>query len=649
MDMDYVDPFRRRFPGMAVQPFAVQQQGPPQNAQYPYWNPLMAYYQQQHRAAALMGQGSMQLSKPADPKPRLAKGEVELLEREFAKNQKPSSSTKRELAEQMGVEVPRINNWFQNRRAKEKQMKKTAEFEAQQARERAASETKPAVDDEDHDADSDYDEPSNQSQSRGFPTGPFGRDDGAAGSTDTVQIKTEPIDGAAMPVLPSCESPASSDSDSYVHVDYGHFSRLAAEGAAGLLASGPTANGFQGKHEEDSDGFRQPPTAFPFHLADGSAADDMTRRTLDAFASHNDMGIRDTGAFDPFAEQDYYATTSAPQFPSERVASNPSISVNNQLLRHQESVESLAQSDVVSPPSMPDSPSTVWNLRFKSPPPPADIASRRKSRRPAPLGMLSLRGGPGGPKTGIEVPRRADTVSPMRRISSATGLYSRVQKSFMASGGPRSPFAMDRNKEALLQSLHESQTPSMTCLNNAMSPTMGPEGAIGAGLGDCAVGTSPSDDEQGLPFGSLGPVSGLPLYHADRTATSPPGTPGFPVGFQDAYFPSSLDHAWNYAPQDEPLPTPSLCSHGGSEVEFSMAPHLPGYVASQPVTPSFPPAMGPAYTGFFGTSLGHAEYHFPESFPTECSARSSPVAPPTSKQFQFAQNITPQDFNTDKS
>jgi Homeodomain-containing transcription factor len=49
------------------------------------------------------------LTKPTEPKPRLAKDEVELLESEFAKNPKPSSSVKRELAEQMGVEVPRIN------------------------------------------------------------------------------------------------------------------------------------------------------------------------------------------------------------------------------------------------------------------------------------------------------------------------------------------------------------------------------------------------------------------------------------------------------------------------------------------------------------------------------------------------------------
>lgn len=110
--MEYMDPFRRRYPGINMQSFPGQQPAHPQGAQYPYWNPLMAYYQQQHRAAALMGQGNMHLSKPAEPKPRLAKDEVELLEREFAKNQKPSSSTKRELAEQMGVEVPRINVGF---------------------------------------------------------------------------------------------------------------------------------------------------------------------------------------------------------------------------------------------------------------------------------------------------------------------------------------------------------------------------------------------------------------------------------------------------------------------------------------------------------------------------------------------------------
>lgn len=70
---------------------------------------MVAYYQQHQQRAVMMGQGGMHMSKQTEPKPRLAKDEVELLEREFNKNPKPNSSTKRELAEQMGVEVPRIN------------------------------------------------------------------------------------------------------------------------------------------------------------------------------------------------------------------------------------------------------------------------------------------------------------------------------------------------------------------------------------------------------------------------------------------------------------------------------------------------------------------------------------------------------------
>ncbi|KAK3301116.1 uncharacterized protein B0H64DRAFT_31328 [Chaetomium fimeti] len=650
MDMDYMDPFRRRYAGLTMQPFTGHQQAHPQGAQYPYWNPLMAYYQQQHRAAALMGQGNMHLSKPAEPKPRLAKDEVELLEREFSKNQKPSSSTKRELAEQMGVEVPRINNWFQNRRAKEKQIKKTAEFEAQQARERAASEAE-STGDQDQESAGEFYRDGNRDgdQSGTLSTATFGRDDDTAHS-DYVQLKTEPIDPIALssvPAAPPCESPAGSDSDDFVHIKYEPPAHQA-QGMMNLANRSAMVTSFdeaQGQH-----GYQPTTTTFPFRLTDTAAVDGISRPGFDALVPQNDMIISDGGAFSPFADHDYFATPSVSQFPSEMVSSSAPINADNPLLRHQVSMESLAQSEVVSPAAMSaSSPSMMSDLRFKSPPPPADIAGRRKSRRPAPLGLSSLRGGP-GPKTGIEMPRRADTVSPMRRVSSATGsLRGRVQKAFMGQGGPRSPFPMDRNREALLQSLPEAQAPTMPSINNTMSP-MSPERILSSGMGDCAVGPQASDDEQGYPFGSLGALGGVPLYNnAEPTVNSPPGTPGLHMGFQEGYFPTSVEPSWNYVPQDEPLPTPSLCSHGGSELEFSMAPQLPGYVASQPVTPSFPPTMGPAYAGFFGTSVGQTEYHFPESYPTETSARSSPVVPPRSKQFQFAQNVTPQDFNTDKS
>jgi hypothetical protein len=110
----------------------------------------------------MMNHGNVLPPKQTEPKPRLAKDEVELLEREFLKNPKPADTLKRELAEQMAVDVSRINvrapikgwlclpsytdrpaqNWFQNRRAKAKQMKRAEEFAAQHARDGAASESK---------------------------------------------------------------------------------------------------------------------------------------------------------------------------------------------------------------------------------------------------------------------------------------------------------------------------------------------------------------------------------------------------------------------------------------------------------------------------------------------------------------------------
>jgi hypothetical protein len=115
MDMEYsADMYRpRAYSAVNVpQPFhGLQQHEQQGQQQYQYWNHhhIMALYQQHQRAALMLGQGGLHGAKQTEPKPRLAKDEVELLEREFAKNPKPNSSTKRELAEQMGVEVPRIN------------------------------------------------------------------------------------------------------------------------------------------------------------------------------------------------------------------------------------------------------------------------------------------------------------------------------------------------------------------------------------------------------------------------------------------------------------------------------------------------------------------------------------------------------------
>lgn len=455
----------------------------------------------------------------------------------------------------------------------------------------------------------------------------------------------DPADSASAAAAPAGENPADPDSDSLAHIKAEPPASPAgqAQESAEQVPPATSANHISETH---APGELRQAQDFALGSPDGNCP---PHSDVDPFPSHSGTAMSDAAVFSPFPDQDYFATPSVAQFTPDMILPPAVSDVDNQLLRHQASAESLERSDILSPTSMPDSPSTVSELRFKSPPPPADIAGRRKMRRPAPLGLSSLRGAP-GPKTGIEAPRRADTASPMRRISSATGsLCGRVLKSSMGPSGPRSPFAMDRNKEALLQSIQSTQAPIMTSLNSAISP-MNSDGMVAQSVGENMGGANPLDEDQSHLFGSFGAVSGLPAYTGESVVKTPPDTPGLQTALAGGYFTGTLDNTWNLLPQDEPLPTPSLCSHGGSELEFSMAPQLPGYAGSQPVTPSFPPAMGPTYTGYFGTSLGYnTEYQFPDSYPAESSARSSPVAPPRSKQFQFAQNVTPQDFNTDRT
>lgn len=61
-------------------------------------------------------------------RPRLTKEQVETLEAQFQAHPKPNSNVKRQLAAQTNLSLPRVANWFQNRRAKAKQQKRQEEF-----------------------------------------------------------------------------------------------------------------------------------------------------------------------------------------------------------------------------------------------------------------------------------------------------------------------------------------------------------------------------------------------------------------------------------------------------------------------------------------------------------------------------------------
>ncbi|KAJ5366448.1 hypothetical protein N7541_000389 [Penicillium brevicompactum] len=91
---------------------------------YPHPHPPMEMIDYYHQPIMDYDEYTENLSRP-----RLTKEQVETLEAQFQAHPKPSSNVKRQLAAQTNLSLPRVANWFQNRRAKAKQQKRQEEFE----------------------------------------------------------------------------------------------------------------------------------------------------------------------------------------------------------------------------------------------------------------------------------------------------------------------------------------------------------------------------------------------------------------------------------------------------------------------------------------------------------------------------------------
>lgn len=70
---------------------------------------MRSYAAMAHRQSSAMMGMPHGTTKTNETKPRLGKDEVDILEREFKKNPKPSTQTKRQFAEDMRVDLARIN------------------------------------------------------------------------------------------------------------------------------------------------------------------------------------------------------------------------------------------------------------------------------------------------------------------------------------------------------------------------------------------------------------------------------------------------------------------------------------------------------------------------------------------------------------
>ncbi|KAI6564702.1 hypothetical protein MCOR04_009064 [Pyricularia oryzae] len=647
-----------------------QQHGYPS---YPYTNEhLMVLAQMQHQRT-MMGQvhdaSLSPTSKQDQPKPRLSKDEVDLLEKEFQKNHKPTSGRKREIAELLKVDLPRINNWFQNRRAKEKGIKKTQEFAARQAAEQAEQQSESgSISKDEQDGEGSDGESTDNDHTLAQPsTAPFPADNASINS-GLEEDSTVSTTNSHTPIEPNVMTKEDlvRDGDEY---------------------PSPQSLPFQSTDQASDFNFQH---NFVAMSEDQGFSSDYSHSGLPlngmpAQFTHDGFSVSDQLSF---VGQQYTSAVDndaiiapTPSFPSQLLGrlefqdmdphqAAPS-SFDLQGMQVESPTAMTTIPDDGSPNSMPMSPPTPSDLRFKSPPPPANLASRRNKGVPAQLNATALRSYSYGPKTGLDLSKRADCPSPIRRIASATGpMPGRIQKSLTlgtGSSAPRSPMYLERTKDALIRSFSNTRSPvPLQPINTSLSPMTPGEyygmPAATQGTRENTVSSSASDDEQSFGIGANGVQPNASALFS--TLKTPPGTPGFNNGFVSDQQPpanqvNTFDAAWNFNPQDEPLVTPGLGSFGSEE--FAMAPPAPGYIggSSQPPTPSYPHSIGPTYGGSFpwgsaamfnGSRVGmpgsNTEYNFPESFVPDTSDISPSLSTKASKQFQFTQNVTPRDYNT---
>ncbi|KAI2466150.1 hypothetical protein F4781DRAFT_366728 [Annulohypoxylon bovei var. microspora] len=617
---------------------------PPQNSGLPYAEnqqyhvyypsfPGMPYmYGYQQPRSHHIPERSMLTDPKTESKPRLSKEEVEKLEKVFQDNPKPSSSTKGSLADSLGLDRPRINNWFQNRRAKAKQERKQEEYEARRAAEKASCE-------------------------------PVSPDDGLSSGTsehtnDSVRRRVQPSSARFPDVDSSAQIDASYDDDSDSDgesPDSGdshspHEAHAADEVADSYLNFSDVTdfNAYQHapqsySHSGNVNGF----TSYisPEHL-DHNEQSTVAGNSLPSPEEQCATNDHNSSQFSPMLDGGYSGAhitpflQSQPTFTTPRMNGSPIHSMQG----HGDGLH--------TPISEGQTPTTMVHQgiptpdSFKSPPPPANIASRRNIPRPAALQTSSLRSrsyGYGGmPKTGLDGPKRMDPSSPVstirRIVSSAGSMHGRIQK---PSSGPRSP--MVYNAEALLA--YQSRSPAgavASAFSGAAPPTPMTPAVIDQGIREPVVTSACSEDNSFLLGANL-PTS-MMEFKTESNLKTPPSTPGGLLNhFNNTNYPNSFVPRLDFQP-DQPVLTPFFST------EFpDMSLHtVPSYAdmsdGSLPTTPLYPMGSIQEQNAFGHNTMGNTQFDW-DANEAVSSSRSSPNQS-RSKQIQFTQNMTPQDYTT---
>jgi hypothetical protein len=620
----------------------------PQYAMHPAYPGLQYMYgYQTHRPPMMTDRGGLCDGK-TESKPRLSKEEVEKLEKVFQENPKPSSSVKAQLADGLGLERPRINNWFQNRRAKAKQERKQEEYEARRAAaEKSASE--PSSPDEDScsgglDSLSEGSHKRTQPSSAAFPdvSSPSQTPDTSREEEDEEEEEEEDNDDeddevtshslqntTSVCMQPSIPAQAADLSDSY---------------HSPLSMEFPQSDSTTFTHPHNPAGYTQSRSGSDFGIFPSLGHDHSL--TMDSLP----RSVQRSMSIDAHMPQHYADMHSTALQSSSGMFFSP---VSNSDACDM----SDGPFDTTSSPDCHNDQSSQAVSRgmatptdsFRSPPPPANIASRRNIPRPAALQAASLRSRPYNvPKTAMDGSKRMDMPSPVasiRRISSVTGLCAgRIQK---PSAGPRSPFF--GRAEALMQKYHTrspvgSGTPTFS---GAAPPTPMTPALFDQHHGQEPAVMSASPDDRSFVLGGMGVTSNyVQEVKEEHELKTPPTTPGMMAEFgaNGGYVGNAFGSGFGIT-HDQPLLTPYFHSEFP---DLSVPQNAPGYVEASDDGPTTPVCAnmigsGMEHASFTGNVMANTQYDW-DANESVMSSRSSPSYP-RAKQIQFTPNMTPRDYH----
>ncbi|KAF3067175.1 hypothetical protein GL218_08777 [Daldinia childiae] len=593
-------------------------ENPYQNTGYPGFQYIYGYQPPRNHLIADRGV----LADPkAESKPRLSKEEVEKLEKVFRENSKPSSSVKAQLADSLGLERPRINNWFQNRRAKAKQERKQQEYEEQRAKEKASSEPDSPNGSPQRSSSDQVGESARQRvqpSSALFPDtssislkieDDSDDDDTEDGSPDTIDSPSgqDPSGSLQSNTPGSFQSPLPFD---FSHSDVADFTHT---------------------HPPQNYHHSSPMTDFTPCSVEYSGRSEQLTSLANSLPSPNEQcaGTEHTGQQYPAMLEADLTPTVTPFTQSQPTFTTPGLASNAmESLRDYD--ESTSMSERRTSPLMPQGIPTPTDS-FKSPPPPANIASRRNIPRPATLQTSSLRSR--SYNLGYAPKMPLDPSSPgsaIRRIASGTGNHGRIQK---PSSGSRSPMFVTRNTEALMMQF-QNRSPVISV--SSMFPGAAPPTPMTPAVVDKQEIREARRPEYQYALGNNLPIS-------ESNLKTPPDTPGVLAQFGNQnYHGNMFNHGMNF-PSDQPIFTPFETEFPDLNIQ-----NVPCYAELSdglPATPMYPNMMGSIQeqNAYAQHAAGNTQFDWDanESVNSKASPNQS-----RSRLIQFTQNMTPQDYTS---